>query len=228
MASFSTTLNDTLGNMTINISGSSIAENCSSLTPVQRNTLNVPVSLISSVIIAAQLFNLVTFHHWRTKEPFVLLHVSLSWVSLLDGVAAYFAVFARFFSYYDPVIANVNRAFVTLFPFIQAITLSQLLCISIDRWLATEFAIRYRNQITIRKIRIVIGVLWASTAMLFFRDDFFRKFNFTKMKNGWFFRRKIQSFGAHKVPWQAVNQTSILVSEKDTAKLEKSLVTKVD
>ena len=167
MASSSTRLHDILGNITINISGSSSAENCSSLTPVQRNALNVPVSIISSVIIAAQLFNLVTFHYWHTKEPFVLLHVSLSWVSLLDGVAAYFAVFARFFSYYDPVIANVNRAFVTLFPFIQAITLSQLLCISIDRWLATEFAIRYRNQITIRKIRIVIGILWASTVMLF-------------------------------------------------------------
>ena len=145
-------------------------ENCSSFTAAQRSALNAPSIILGSVMVATQLFNLIIFHQWRNKEPYVLLHVSLAVTSLLLGVCSYFAILALFFPYWNDHIAQTTRLAVFLFRFFQILSLVNLLFISVDRWLSVEFPVPYRNRVTRRTMCLSMPVMLAVAVVMIVLD----------------------------------------------------------
>ncbi|OQV13995.1 hypothetical protein BV898_11767 [Hypsibius exemplaris] len=117
-------------------------ENCSTTT-TQTYTLNVLPLSLSIVIIITQLFNLIVFHLWQNKEPFLQLHVSLARVSLVYGLTT------------TDNTCGPNAS-LECYEFLSPLTLLTLAAISLDRWMSVEFPSEYRLKISRRKIRWVV------------------------------------------------------------------------
>ena len=141
-------------------------QNCSGLTAAQRGALNNPTIVLASLMIASQLFNLLIFRRWRNKDPYLLLHVFLAIVSLLIGVCGIFGVFARFFPYLNSTTAVVNKVGISAYQFLNVTFLLTLLSISIDRWLSVEFAVAYRNVVSVKKMYLTLPAIVAVSLIL--------------------------------------------------------------
>ncbi|OWA51775.1 hypothetical protein BV898_16242 [Hypsibius exemplaris] len=139
--------------------------NCT-LTSSQLMSLNGLPLILTGIIAAAQLFNLIIFHLWRQKEPFVLFHVALAYYSLFIGILAAGTPIVRMFPWSERVSVPLTITLLNCFEFIRTLSLVTLLCISADRWLSVEFAVKYRAHISKKRVRQVIAVSWFVTAVL--------------------------------------------------------------
>ncbi|OQV23332.1 hypothetical protein BV898_02780 [Hypsibius exemplaris] len=120
---------------------------------------------INAVVVACQLFNLIVFHFWRDKQPFVLFHVALAWPSLLASFITPGTPLVRMFPWREP--ASVVLISLCGGSYELWTTLSQivLVAISVDRWLSVEYPITYRHRITRRTVRWIILLTWAVSAL---------------------------------------------------------------
>ena len=130
--------------------------NCSELTLEFKLAFNTPYIPISTAIIATQVFNLVVFHYWRNKEPFLLLHIWLAVPSLLHGLITTITPITRILPWHEIYSVIAIRLVTFSFYFVQATSTLMLLTISVDRWLSVEFAVRYRNDVSKKILRRVI------------------------------------------------------------------------
>ncbi|OQV13994.1 hypothetical protein BV898_11766 [Hypsibius exemplaris] len=130
-------------------------ENCSTTT-TQAYTLNVLPLSLSIVIIMTQLFNLIVFHLWQNKEPFLQLHVSLASVSLVYGLTTTITPVVRMLPWREAFSENWINLVGRCFEFLSPLTLLTLAAISLDRWMSVEFPSEYRLKISRRKIRWVV------------------------------------------------------------------------
>jgi len=128
-------------------------------------SLNVVPILLLSVMIVAQLFNLIVFHFWRQKEPYILLHVSLAVSSLLYGFISFATPATRIFKWNDKWSETVIRLVGSSFHVLRPSWLTTLLFIAIDRWLSIEYAVQYRTRISKKKIRQAILLTWIIALM---------------------------------------------------------------
>ncbi|OQV16350.1 hypothetical protein BV898_09495 [Hypsibius exemplaris] len=134
------------------------AVNCS-LSATQDLQLNgVPTILVFSQILG-QIFNLVVFHLWRNKEPFLTLHVALAYGNIFTGAVGSISAFARW-SKWTITAETIVKVQVALFAFSNRSTVVNTVLISLDRWLSVEFPIAYRNRISKRKLSIAVLVGW--------------------------------------------------------------------
>ena len=136
--------------------------NCSQLTMEFKLASNSPNILFAVAMMVAQGYNLVVFHYWRNKEPFLLLHVWLAVLSLLYASIGLLTPLTRILPWNEMHSTHAIKLVTCSFFILQAISILMLLAISVDRWLSVEFAIRYRNQMSRRILkRVVIGTFVA-------------------------------------------------------------------
>ncbi|OWA55028.1 hypothetical protein BV898_19413 [Hypsibius exemplaris] len=74
-------------------------------------SLNVLPLIMNMLIILAQSFNLIVFHFWRQKEPFVLLHVALAWPSLPFSITASGTQITRILPWREPLSVTLIEFF---------------------------------------------------------------------------------------------------------------------
>ena len=129
---------------------------CSELTLEFKLAFNTPNLPVSTAIIATQVFNLVVFHYWRNKEPFLLLHIWLAVPSLLYGLITTITPITRILPWHETYSVIAVKLVTFSFYFVQATSTLMLLVISVDRWLSVEFAVRYRNGVSKKILRWVI------------------------------------------------------------------------
>ncbi|OWA51773.1 hypothetical protein BV898_16240 [Hypsibius exemplaris] len=125
----------------------------------------LPLILVG-IIVAAQLFNLIIFHLWRQKEPFVLFHVALAYYPLLISIVAAGISLAQIFPWSDWVSTSLIILFRHSCEFVHTLSLVTLLCISVDCWLSVEFAIAYRSQISKQLVRQVMALAWVVAVVI--------------------------------------------------------------
>ncbi|OQV25328.1 hypothetical protein BV898_01009 [Hypsibius exemplaris] len=138
---------------------SSSRSNCS-LTAAQNNSLNVLPLTLSFVIMACQLCNLIVFHFWRDKEPFIHLHVALAWTSLMSSAITCGIPLVRMLPRHEPVSVTLILISGRFYEFGTNLNLMILVAISVDRWLSVEYPIPYRDQISKRIVRRMIWMAW--------------------------------------------------------------------
>ncbi|OWA52601.1 hypothetical protein BV898_17050 [Hypsibius exemplaris] len=129
--------------------------NCS-LSADRSFNLNALPLILSSVMILFQLFNLLVFHFWHDKEPFLLFHTSLAVFSLLSGMTTFLTPMIRIIPWNPAVSVPLTNLNVRCIEYVGTLALLNLLCISVDRWLSVDFAIQYRQQISKKRIRIIL------------------------------------------------------------------------
>ncbi|OQV16572.1 hypothetical protein BV898_09245 [Hypsibius exemplaris] len=113
--------------------------NCTA-SAVRDTSLNSVPLLLASSIILCQIFNLTVFHLWRNREPFMLFHISLSYSSLLLGLAALISPISRL-SPWTEVTQTFAASGVLLYGLINRIAVVNTFLISLDRWLSVEFLV---------------------------------------------------------------------------------------
>ncbi|OQV24189.1 hypothetical protein BV898_02136 [Hypsibius exemplaris] len=139
--------------------------NCT-LPPQVFFSLNVFPLIMNMLIILAQSFNLIVFHFWRQKEPFVQLHVALAWPSLLFSITVSGTQITCILPWREPLSVTLINFFGGLPDFWHTLSLVTLLSISMDRWLSVEFPGKYRLQISRKKVQLTILTNWIVTALL--------------------------------------------------------------
>lgn len=126
--------------------------------------LHITVGLL---ILNSQLFNLIVFHIWRNKEPYILLHTALAWISLLKGTSHFADLLVRTVSRALLVTrsptgqqASETLAKLVLFGLIWLglLDLTMLVGISVDRWLSVEWAVAYRNRVSRRAVKVLAAL----------------------------------------------------------------------
>ncbi|OQV12534.1 hypothetical protein BV898_13178 [Hypsibius exemplaris] len=130
-------------------------------------SLNGVPLILSGVIVCSQLFDLVIFHFWRQKEPYILFHVALAYTSLLVGVDGAVTPLVRMLPWKEPVVSFIFiNIFFRGYEFFHTLALMTLLFISVDRWVSVEFAVEYRARISTSTVRLFIALTWILTATL--------------------------------------------------------------
>ncbi|OWA50459.1 hypothetical protein BV898_14973 [Hypsibius exemplaris] len=147
-----------------NVTLTILPANCT-LNAAQRYSLTVVPLLINAAIVTCQLFNILVFHRWPDKQPFLRYHVSLAAWSLVYAVTGSAVQIVRLIHPWTEISVIIARAASICATFCSRIVQVNILLISLDRWLSVELAIWYRNTMTQRKawmivvLSVVIGVL---------------------------------------------------------------------
>ncbi|OQV20009.1 hypothetical protein BV898_06013 [Hypsibius exemplaris] len=118
-----------------------------------------PGPLFSPAIILLQIFTLITFHRWHSRDPYLSLHVSLACSSLAYGIIGLSFGITTLNPWSD-LVATASRALNYLSVFAHNSSTTTLLFISLDRWLSVEFPIQYRARISQKKVLFAIAGLW--------------------------------------------------------------------
>ncbi|OQV20874.1 hypothetical protein BV898_05216 [Hypsibius exemplaris] len=130
-------------------------QTCSPMTPADLIATQLPTVIFGTIMTSTQLFNLFIFALWHNKEPYILLHVSLAFASLLAGISVITAVPLR----YIPLTAGnllLNKLLgVVLISYGNFSSVLANVAISLDRWMSVEFAIKYRTAISSHKTLFV-------------------------------------------------------------------------
>ncbi|OQV11490.1 hypothetical protein BV898_14220 [Hypsibius exemplaris] len=139
-----------------NYSSSQQRSNCS-LSADRWFSLNALPLILQSVMILAQTFNLLVFHFWRGKEPFILLHIALAVVSGIQALSGSITPLTRILPWHPAVSVVVINLMSQTFEYLETLYSLILLSISVDRWLSVEFPVRYRAEVSKTKIRQAIA-----------------------------------------------------------------------
>ncbi|GAU92018.1 hypothetical protein RvY_04168-2 [Ramazzottius varieornatus] len=137
---------------------------------------------ISVLSIFSNGLNIIVFHNWKQKEPFLTYHISLSIGELLLGV------FGLFVPVQYLTVTTINmQAFETAngaIMILSAITNFHFCLVSIDRWLSVEYPIWYRNRVTPPVVVAACLVVWLNFVVPFsvvfavYRHSFYFLCNF--------------------------------------------------
>ncbi|OWA52983.1 hypothetical protein BV898_17421 [Hypsibius exemplaris] len=140
--------------------------NCT-VSTAEWSAMQVPPIVQGSLIISAQLLNLLFFAQWSNKEPYVLYHISLAASSLLAGATIAASVVLRYQPLTTLTLYLVRLLVMGLYFYANCSALIGTLFISVDRWISVEFPVRYRSAISRRKVLWVIcGPIWLSSLVI--------------------------------------------------------------
>ncbi|OQV15761.1 Beta-galactosidase-1-like protein 2 [Hypsibius exemplaris] len=140
---------------------------CPATNPQEWIRGKIPLTGVCMVIVALQMFTLVTFRRWRPREPFLTLHVSLAWGSLAFGAIGVGIAIISMFPWTVSV-ATASRAFNWLIGGAHNASSLTLLFISVDRWLSVEFPVKYRLKISQEKINRAVCILFGLSFLHWF------------------------------------------------------------
>ena len=138
--------------------------NCSAFQSIA-SPLNAVSTLCAASIILCNLFNLAVFLRWRQKSPFMHLHVSLTVSSLLVGLSGLSSPISRSIAW-TPTVELMATVGVLLFLLSHRISVTNTLCISVERWVSVEFPIWYRNHVTKRGIIVLAVIAWLTALVI--------------------------------------------------------------
>ena len=108
----------------------------------------------------SNIINILIFFKWKNKEPHHLLYFSISITDFLLGCVTITGPLSRIITF--PVVfknaVKFTMASTSVFLYLSA---TNIVLISVDRWLSVEFPVYYNNgNITHRKIIQVLVAMW--------------------------------------------------------------------
>ncbi|OQV22967.1 hypothetical protein BV898_03018 [Hypsibius exemplaris] len=152
--------------------------NCT-VTWEEKLATQLPGFLLGALIIIAQLTNLIVFNFYRSKDHYILFHISLAISSLLSGMSLLSGNLLRYQDLTPLVIWLTKLLGLVLILLADSSALFAIFCISIDRWLSVEYPARYRSLVSRKKILFVIIIfIWTgsifvvSAGMIRYWSDF--------------------------------------------------------
>ncbi|OQV23609.1 hypothetical protein BV898_02354 [Hypsibius exemplaris] len=107
-------------------------------------------------VVAANLLNLLAFHGWRAKSPYILFHVSLATSSIVSSVFASISPISRSINWGIP--STLSFKISTAAFIIQFTSTVNDAFISIDRWLSVQYAVN-----GIRRPSVIVVTVGADT-----------------------------------------------------------------
>ena len=134
------------------------------------NFLRILGSIESTVMVTALLGNsliIVTIYrhrHLRTIQSLILLNLSIAdflYAAIVNPIciASYFRGEKKRLE----VSCHISGIFSLLF---SIVSINTLVFISIERYMATNFPIKHRNLLSIKRIKITLGFIWLWSAFL--------------------------------------------------------------